>query len=1367
MNRHNLQKCNLRRGAQARSEIGRVGWARAAAMAAAVGLLALSCQNMLTGKDIKSQVSQDVNTANAASVTVNINANPTAGGTLSMSGSQTKKIGVAFGLTATAYDANYVFGGWTATGSGSVTFSSASASTTNVTIGKSASDIVITANFIARPAVSPYYTPSLVYGQFGVGNFLNQPIIVNFTKAMDTASFRKAGYVTVTYDSINPATPNPKAIFSGTDNSYFTLTSSATQLTLTPVSPYMPPNSTITVQLSPQICDSGEVPIGGSTGPSFYFYTGASGYTDTTKPTISGVTVLNGDSTASPAVQIPATTNYGVNSLNVTFEVTASAGSGSTTVQTLDISDGTNDTKVGISSANAYTLQAGDDGIRTLTLKVINSLQTASDPVTVNLYLDRTQPTVSGLSIASGAQYTNSVSPAITYTANDSGSGVYEYQVAENSTVGSTWSTSAPTSYAFGSSTNGTKNVYIYVKDYAGNVSSYSTASIILDNTAPSIGTPTLSCPTTGTSWAKQGSTIQLVFTASDALSGLASGSPSVTVKSGGAALTGTPSLTNSGSTCTWTYTMQSGDTDGAITYEIDASDALGNGPTKVTSGTGSVTYDHTAPSIGTPTLSCPTTGTSWAKQGSTIQLVFTASDALSGLASGSPSVTVKSGGAALTGTPSMSSSSGTYTWTYVMQSGDTNGAITYEIDASDALGNGPTKVTSGTGSVTYDKTPPVIACYSVAGGASYTTTSTPSVSFEVTKSAGSTLAGYYVEAVTHGSTPTAPTSTQWVTSGISGSTDYTSSGVTATISSFTVGTKYDIYLYVEDAAGNVAESSAAQITGDAVPVIKSYSVAGGASYTTTSTPSVSFEVTKSAGSTLAGYYVEAVTHGSTPTAPTSTQWVTSGISGSTDYTSSGVTATLSSFAAGNAYDVYLYVEDAAGNVTPSSAKQITGDAAPVIKTLSVPSYMISGTTAMSFEVTKSAGSTLAGYYLEAVTHGGTPTAPTSTQWVTTGISGQTDYTNNSVTISGLTAGSAYDVYLYVEDAAGNVTESSAAQITGDAVPAIASYSVTNVNTTSGVVTVSFEATKLAGSTLAGYYLEAVTHGTTPTAPGSSDWVTTGISGQTDYSPSSNPTITISSYSATTTYDVYLYVGDTAGNVTKSTAVQITGSTISGSMLSSTNRRGGSYGSSLGQSSALRSISTSSSSGRPASAGLTIPGLTSLSTSSVDGTASAGSAAGDQAQSPAQLAAQEAFARTNAATGRPNLNAVLAGLSVFTQAPAITSHPASTAAGAPASARNPGRGATADSATNDRAADPVAGGSQVAAMSGGGDFPALTASLESSPKRAASDGAGSPASPSKEKAPNSRNSSAPWMDILYPQTERPGREGGNEDDPKV
>ncbi len=112
---------------------------------------------------------------------------------------------------------------------------------------------------------------------------------------------------------------------------------------------------------------------------------------------------------------------------------------------------------------------------------------------------DEDAPVNTGISIEGGDTYTNSRSVSVTLSANDPGGGVTGYYLAEDSTalsgvtepsfvsVTSAQIYSGTVSYTL-SEDEGSKIVYVWFKDAAGNVSSAASDSIILDKTAPAGG---------------------------------------------------------------------------------------------------------------------------------------------------------------------------------------------------------------------------------------------------------------------------------------------------------------------------------------------------------------------------------------------------------------------------------------------------------------------------------------------------------------------------------------------------------------------------------------------------------------------------------------------------------------------------------------------------------------------------------------------------------------------------------------------------------------------------------------------------------------------------------------------------------------
>ena len=162
---------------------------RAARMSSALFLCLsfFACSKIFSGSDITGEIASHVEDSTAENVNISIVSSPVSGGALSLSGSQVEKVGVLFPLSATAFS-GYAFTGWSATGSGKVSFSSMT-STTNVAIATAASDIVITANYVLRPTTALGTFP-LEYDHETIGT--DDTVSVAFSEAMDPASFTKA-----------------------------------------------------------------------------------------------------------------------------------------------------------------------------------------------------------------------------------------------------------------------------------------------------------------------------------------------------------------------------------------------------------------------------------------------------------------------------------------------------------------------------------------------------------------------------------------------------------------------------------------------------------------------------------------------------------------------------------------------------------------------------------------------------------------------------------------------------------------------------------------------------------------------------------------------------------------------------------------------------------------------------------------------------------------------------------------------------------------------------------------------------------------------------------------------------------------------
>ncbi|WKZ27130.1 MAG: Ig-like domain-containing protein [Candidatus Paceibacterota bacterium] len=241
--------------------------------------------------------------------------------------------------------------------------------------------------------------------------------------------------------------------------------------------------------------------------------------------------------------------------------------------------------------------------------------------------------------------------------------------------------------------------------DLAGNAlngTPTSGATFVVDNTVPGIGSVSIiSDNAKDTSLAKAGDEITLSFVTDEATV-----TPVVTVDGNAASVSGGPTSWSA------TYTMASGDTEGVVTFTIDADDLVGNSATqKVTVDDAStVTFDETAPTLSPVSISSNNLDPELAKQSDVVTVAFTADEAIDTV-SGS-----------LAGRAATISNVGGNDWEaeITMNGTDPEGAISFSLDFEDAAGNIGTTVSvvSDSSLVIYDRTAPTAAItYSDADG--------------------------------------------------------------------------------------------------------------------------------------------------------------------------------------------------------------------------------------------------------------------------------------------------------------------------------------------------------------------------------------------------------------------------------------------------------------------------------------------------------------------------------------------------------------------------------------------------------------------------------------------------------------------------
>ncbi|MBI4689990.1 MAG: fibronectin type III domain-containing protein [Nitrospirae bacterium] len=306
---------------------------------------------------------------------------------------------------------------------------------------------------------------------------------------------------------------------------------------------------------------------------------------DTTAPTNGTLTATAGNAQVSLSWSGFSDATSGISSYKLMYSTSSTPSSCSVGTQ---ICSGTTSscTTTGLTNGTTYYYRvcAKDNAGNASTGATASATPQASDT---------TAPTGS-ITVNSGASYTNSTSVTLALSASDS-VGVTGYYLSTSSTTPSSTSSTTPsasasgwtavtstTSYGEGvsytlSSGDGTKTIYVWYKDAAGNVSTTYSDSIVRDTTAPADGTLTATAGDAQVSLSWSGF--------SDATSGIGSyrlmysTSSTPSSCSIGAGSTGTQICSGTISSCTAT-----GLTNGTTYYyRVCAKDNAGNASTGVT----------------------------------------------------------------------------------------------------------------------------------------------------------------------------------------------------------------------------------------------------------------------------------------------------------------------------------------------------------------------------------------------------------------------------------------------------------------------------------------------------------------------------------------------------------------------------------------------------------------------------------------------------------------------------------------------------------------------------------------------------------------------------------------------------------------
>ena len=230
--------------------------------------------------------------------------------------------------------------------------------------------------------------------------------------------------------------------------------------------------------------------------------------------------------------------------------------------------------------------------------------------------------------------------------------------------------------------------------------------SAVVDRTLPTLNSVAISSNNAANSatHAKAGNAVTLSFNQSETLAA----APTVTFTSGGIDINASRITTSSGGAPGWTstYTTANTDLDGPISYRITFSDTAGNAGIAVT-GSGAVVFDDEAPTISNVSIASNNSVPTLAKAGNVVTLSYTGNETLVH----PQAVTFTSGGGAIASNRVTYTDDGArnYTAKYTTANGDTEGAVSYTIVFKDLADNNGTNITSGSGSVTFDKSAPTL----------------------------------------------------------------------------------------------------------------------------------------------------------------------------------------------------------------------------------------------------------------------------------------------------------------------------------------------------------------------------------------------------------------------------------------------------------------------------------------------------------------------------------------------------------------------------------------------------------------------------------------------------------------------------------
>jgi hypothetical protein len=651
--------------------------ARALIVGISLGALFVACSNMLTGNDLKAKIGTDVTEANAETVSVTMAVSPSGAGTVSPSiGTQVEKVGVSFPITASPFS-TYAFGGWTAEGSGTVDFDSATSATTNAKIAKAASDIVIKANYNARPKLvtsSPYnHEPSVL---------ISRPIVLTFSNTIDDKTATLANIQILR--GVSGSSADPVSI----SNFFAVPVVSGKIVTMNLASGYFlgstDANYDIFVTVTMSLLDKNGNCMAAEEQLTFT----TSRVADTTPPNVGAITVKKSSGTILPTGNLTNST-----SLLVDF---VAGDTGSPTSMHTKITDSYTPTVALYDDAyvgNIPVIIPSVEGTHTLTIDVSDASSNHTIN-TVDVVLDTTPPGSPGtptkpLHFVNIAERSGTASITVPFNSTGlvagdnlklrlSGTTVLATHALSSSDLMAGSYTFIVSGALFGS--DGSSNsISANLMDIAGNDGISSPAvGLSSDYSTPTVSSVSFD-KTSG--WLKMGSSLTMTVTTGASETGLVATAVSID----GVDVKG--SMGGSGNSYTFGYTVSSGDSDqksGSIPISITLTDQAGNtmssAYTTTPAGSTSLKEDANAPIVSG--VSSSKSGTS--KIGDLVTLTIGASGE-SGLAVNALQINGVDRSASFGG------SGPTYTATYSVVAGDADcavGAVPISVTLKDTAGN-------------------------------------------------------------------------------------------------------------------------------------------------------------------------------------------------------------------------------------------------------------------------------------------------------------------------------------------------------------------------------------------------------------------------------------------------------------------------------------------------------------------------------------------------------------------------------------------------------------------------------------------------------------------------------------------------------